>query len=315
MKYQLTVFDNLYDRDTSKLIEARDFDEFESMFYRLSKIEGRKLTKDTPRDVKTSPLISPAVYLEEGATRSNENVTYWGGWACLDVDDYTAPLEEVFSGFMRYRHICYSTASSRPDKPKFRVVIPLTRYVDASEIRAFWYAFNRELGEYGDGQTKDLSRMYYVPAQYPEASNFIFTHHNGPDMDPDSVMRLHPIPAGTGMNRLYDLHPDLLKNALSQLKGGLKRDITWTSYRDCPFVSREGVRRYALLTSGWYTGLYKLMISIAMRAVKRGYDLTPYELETLAREIDADNGGWYGSRALQKESVNALEFALTNATR
>ena len=43
----------------------------------------------------------------------------------------------------------------------------------------FWYALNKELGDIGDPQTKDLSRMYYVPGKYEGAYNFIFNNFTG----------------------------------------------------------------------------------------------------------------------------------------
>ena len=49
------------------------------------------------------------------------------------------------------------------------------------------FALNKEIGDIADAQTKDLSRMYYIPAKYKKAFNFIFSH-NGAIIDPDALM-------------------------------------------------------------------------------------------------------------------------------
>ena len=55
------------------------------------------------------------------------------------------------------------------------MVFPLSKDVDKEKIKHFWFALNKEVGDVADAQTKDLSRMYHVPARYKDAFNFIFT--------------------------------------------------------------------------------------------------------------------------------------------
>ena len=64
--------------------------------------------------------------------------------------------------YEQYRYFCYSTASSSLTNPKFRLVFPLTQWVNKEDIKHFWFALNKEIGDIADAQTKDLSRMYYV---------------------------------------------------------------------------------------------------------------------------------------------------------
>ena len=75
----------------------------------------------------------------------------------VDVDDYkfNGELEhDLVNRFNDYRFICYSTASSTVNLPKFRLVFPLTETVRNGDIKAFWYALQTELGDLGDKQTK-----------------------------------------------------------------------------------------------------------------------------------------------------------------
>ena len=124
-------------------------------------------------------LISPATYLPD-TTRSNKAVDSWGSWAAVDVDDHEFQgnlKNELYNRFGAFHYTCYSTASSTTDHPKFRLVFPLSSTIESIKIKHFWFSLNKELGEIGDGQTKDLSRMYYIPAAYANANNFIFFNH------------------------------------------------------------------------------------------------------------------------------------------
>ena len=84
--------------------------------------------------------------------------------------------EELMIRFSSHYFVCYSTASSTQEQPKFRLIFPLTDEITSDNIPKFWHALNNELGDLADRQTKDLSRMYYVPGKYEGANNFIFSN-------------------------------------------------------------------------------------------------------------------------------------------
>ena len=96
----------------------------------------------------------------------------------------------------------------------------LSREVDRDEIKKFWYALNIDLGEIGDKQTKDLSRMYYVPAQYDNAHNFIF-RNNGDPVDVDYLIAKHPYKERDGNSFLDRLPPELQKAVIEHRKQSL----------------------------------------------------------------------------------------------
>ena len=80
-----TLFKSLYDTKTVNKIDFDSFDQFEQVLYKLASI---------PRKDKISAyLMSPASYLD-GTTRKNDNVTQWGGWCAVDVDDFEGDLHE-----------------------------------------------------------------------------------------------------------------------------------------------------------------------------------------------------------------------------
>lgn len=288
---------------------------FEQLLYELSRQPGYKAKRGEKK--KSSALISPAIY-QEGGTRSNANVTAWAGWAALDVDSIDKPFEEVLEQYRSYYFVCYSTASSTVEKPKFRLVFPLTDHVQASSIKHFWFALNKQFNSIGDEQTKDLSRMYYVPAQYPNANNFIFTNV-GKWIDPHELMALHPYlerNKGSFMDRL----PENLQREILELQKErmTNRAITWTSYQDCPLVSKKLINEYRSISridgSGRYLMIYKIMTSIACNAVKRKYPISSSEIAELVLQLDRDTSRIYQDRPLKVEAERAIEYAYRNAS-
>lgn len=313
MVFSLTLFKNLFDTETIKRLDFPTFNEFERLLYKLSRIERNSKHE--------AQLISPAVY-KDLTTRKNVNVIEWAGWAALDIDshDFKGDLQnELLSRYGHWRYVCYSTASSTRAQPKFRLVFELAKPVESSKIRQFWYALNSELDAVGDRQCKDLSRMYYIPATYAGANNFIFSNSDGSPIDPDDLIVKHPSEAPVEGRTFMDrLPPELQSQVVKYRQEAMERksSIQWSSYRDCPFVNRGLIREYESIAhidgSGRYAMIYKIMSSIAINAVKHEYPITSYEIAELIRELDRDTSNKYQNRNLTMEADRAIEFAYKN---
>ena len=307
MQTSLTIFKNLYDNKTDKRMDFSSFDELEKLLYRLSEVELASK--------KDAQLISPAVF-KPGTTRANKNVTEWAGWAAIDVDDHEFKgnlKDELLLRYGNYRFVCYSTASSRTDFPKFRIVFPLDDVVETERIKHFWYSLNQELGNIGDAQTKDLSRMYFIPGKYSSAHNFIFSSMGAP-VSPHEIMAKHPFVEKTGNSFLDKLPPEMQKQILEHRKAKMvNTDIKWSSYKDCPFFPKKLAGEYQALTgTGWYHKMYQIMVSMASKALFRKYPITSNEIATLCKEFDREHGNWYENRPMEREAENALEYAYRN---
>ena len=305
--YSLTLFKNRYDNKTHKTMSFETWDEFVHLLFMLS---------EKPDTKATAPLISPASY-EEGTTRSNKNVELWGKWAAVDVDDIDIDadrLREVLvERFGHWDFVCYSTASSTVDRPKFRLVFNLMETVHKDLIPKFWWALNTEVGDIGDKQTKDLSRMYYVPANYDGAHNFIFRNSGSP-IDVDYLVAKHPYKEKEGKNFLDRLPDHLQKAVVEHRKSQMENTTyTWSSYRDCPFFPRRLAVEYKCITdTGWYHMMYKIMVATAGSAIQKGYPITAREIADLCRQLDMETGNWYTGRPLEVEADRAVEFAYRN---
>ena len=313
MKYEFTIFKSQFDNKTHKTMDFGSWDRFVDLLYKLSEKEGQKGGNNS------SPLITPAVF-QAGSTRSNKSTLRWGGWCAVDVDDHVFPhdvlslKETLIEQFSDYDFVVYSTASSRDDYLKFRIVFRLDEEVEHERIKPFWYALNTELGEIGDPQTKDMARMYYVPAVYPNAKNFIFRHDGGSPLNTSELIAKHPYVEKTGNSFLDRLPPEMQRQIIEHRKNQLNNtDINWVSYRDCPFWPRKLGAEYQSITgTGWYHKMYQIMIAIAGRAYEKGYPITANQIADMCKEFDRETGNWYENRPLTVEADRALEYIYRN---
>lgn len=313
MKYELTLFKNQFDNKTHNRVEFDSWEKFVHWLYKISNIKGHKGGDNS------SPLITPAVF-QEGSTRSNKNTLYWGGWCAVDVDDHELPsdldkLKEcLYERFAGLDFVVYSTASSTFNLPKFRIVFRTEEPVEVDRVKPFWFALNKFVGEISDPQAKDIARMYYVPAQYPDASNFIFDNHCGGSLNVSELIAKYPYKERTGNSFLDRLPPELQKAVIEHRKGSLDNtNIVWTSYRDCPFWPRTLATEYMHISStGWYHKMYQIMVAIAGNAIKRDYPITADQIAQLCKEFDRDTGNWYESRPMKVEADSALEYIYRN---
>jgi len=308
METTLTIFKSIFDNKTHRKMEFSTFMEFENFLYKLSK------TKYSNK--KQASLISPATYVLD-STRANKNVVDWGGWCAIDVDDhqFNGDLkEELIKKYGEYHFICYSTASSRENFPKFRMVFPITQRVAANNLPHFWFALNHEFGSIGDKQTKDLSRMYYIPGTYAGSFNFIFTNP-GVYIDPLKLMQKHAYVEKKSNSSFLDRMPEELQKQVIEYKKSklTNTDVTWTGYRDCPFFPRRLESEYKTISNtGWYHKMYQILVALAGNALKNQYPITAHQMADLCRELDIETGNWYGNRPLEVEADRALEYAYRN---
>lgn len=310
---EITLFRSIFDNQTNNRFTFDSFEKFSNALYKISQKKAVKPQRGQ-RSKRDAALISPAVYTKN-TTRANDNVIRWGGWAALDVDDYDVSFEESLQVFNNYEYVCYSSASSTKEHPRYRIVFALSDVVEKDDIRHFWFALNKEFAGLGDEQAKDLSRMYYVPGQYPNAYNFIFSNH-GDYLNPKELMRRHEYvePQGDFISKLpIEMQRALVKQRRNSLSNTA---IKWSSYHDCPFVNSKMIDYYRTIAhtdgSGRYAYFYKLMLNIAGNAIRSQYPITASEIAALLREIDMENGHRYKKRKLETEASRAIDFVLKN---
>jgi hypothetical protein len=325
---KFTLFSSIYDNITKNQIEFDSFEKFDYALKSFSTIPGYK-PKKGEWVKKSTALISPALY-KPGTTRSNDTAIAFGGFAMLDVDDFRFgngdSLEyELCSSYPDVKFICYSTSSSTFEHPKFRLVFPLDRFVEQNELLKLIYAINQKFGDMSDPQTKDISRMFYLPAIYPDSYSFYFSYDgNNKSLCVNTLFEEYPykgsLVSKTSRSFMDSLSPAFKDVILNNRKGKIesnKKDYSWTSYINCPFLNQNLVNEYKTIAftdgSGRYSMIYKIMCSIASNAIKNRYPITDYELVEIIRELDKDTSRRYQHRKLDVEANRAITWAYKNS--
>ena len=115
----------------------------------------------TPRveqDKLSSPAWSPARY-EEGATRSRAAVRTI---SCLvfDFDDGQDPCA-AYAHFQGYQALAHTSWSHTPERPKFRLILPLAAPIPGSLWSRVW---KRLQCAGADSACSDPSRLFFLPS-------------------------------------------------------------------------------------------------------------------------------------------------------
>lgn len=169
--------------------------------------EVQCLTEHDVRADKDGQLYSPALY-DGKPQRADCNVVAMSA-VVIDVDNDawimvagkktkvcadkpTAPDDhEDNLGDIAY--FWHSTHSNRPNHPKFRFIIPVSRNILPIEWPVVFAGAMAMLGndENIDGSCADLSRAYYLPSCPPEYAGCKFSgYHAGPLIDPDYLIEI-----------------------------------------------------------------------------------------------------------------------------
>ncbi len=130
--------------------------------------------------------------LVKGGRRKKENVES----RCLitlDIDhatdDFLFMVDLILGG---NAHVIYSTHSHRPDKPKYRIVIPTSREMSPDEYAATSRKLADKIGmQYFDKTTFDVHRLMYLPSCSKDADP-VYVEVDGDPVEIDSLLEEYP---------------------------------------------------------------------------------------------------------------------------
>ncbi len=110
----------------------------------------------------------------------------------LDVDNASLTFLDEYLALSPYTTFIYSTHGHTPASPRFRLVIPLTRDINAEEYNAITrlYAFEQGM-EMFDTCSFTPSQLMFWPTT-PADGEYIFREVEGEPLDPDTYLAAHP---------------------------------------------------------------------------------------------------------------------------
>lgn len=107
---------------------------------------------------------------------------------CLDADFATPELWDDWLMFYGNAGAVYSTHKHTPEKPRLRLVIPLSRNVSPDEYQAIGRRVAATLGiDQFDDTSYQPQRMMYWPSASRDGE-YVFQYHDGPMLDADAVL-------------------------------------------------------------------------------------------------------------------------------
>lgn len=107
---------------------------------------------------------------------------------CLDADYATPELWDDWLLFYGNAGAVYSTHKHTPEKPRLRLVIPLSRNVTPDEYQAIGRRVAATLGiDQFDDTSYQPQRMMYWPSASRDGE-YVFQYHDGPMLDADAVL-------------------------------------------------------------------------------------------------------------------------------
>ena len=125
-------------------------------------------------------------HLKEGR-RKNGNVLC-RSMLTLDVDYGTPEFWEELKMFSGFRCCVYSTHKHTPEKPRLRLIIPLSREVSEDEYPALGRMVAKELGiDLFDDTTYEPCRLMYWPSTSVNG-DFFFDSQDGEELNPDTYL-------------------------------------------------------------------------------------------------------------------------------
>ena len=153
--------------------------------------EYLKMTKQEQADIKDVGGFVGG-YLS-GGTRKTANVM-WRSVATLDIDYGTASVWDDFTMQFGFAAILYSTHKHTPEKPRLRLVFPLSRNVKPNEYEPLCRKIADTLGiDLFDITTYQLPRLFYWPSTSRDGE-FIFEYQDGPACDVDAILKTYVNP-------------------------------------------------------------------------------------------------------------------------
>ena len=106
----------------------------------------------------------------------------------LDMDYATPDIVEQLEMLFPFYCLIYSTHKSTPEKPRLRLIVPLTREVTGDEYMAVARKVAEDIGiELFDDTTYEPSRLMYWPSTSCDGV-FLFREIKGEFLDPDNVL-------------------------------------------------------------------------------------------------------------------------------
>jgi hypothetical protein len=290
-----TWFNGKYDAEPKEFDET--WDAICAEWLRLSTIPRTKYEKE---ETGTVPAICPVSY--SGNRRLKDEALAWS-FAGFDID-HGVTFDEMKDALdhLGWTYCIHTTTTSMANEHRLRVLLPITRDILAAEYPGVWASFNLFFGGVLDHKTRDISRLFYVPAAWRGSDYRRIEFGHGSPVDIDRIRRSFPV----------EIEPEAPPVDITALRAAILagKPAGWrclfdpgkvTSLYESPFVSAAtlGTFNSARKGSGRF---FSFLVSVALSALYQGYEITVEELVCLGLQLER-------RKDAEHDAKGALKFA------
>jgi hypothetical protein len=144
---------------------------------------------------KSGPAWCPATFgthaNAKGSLRHDGNVlAMYAGVADIDNKiDEPLTIPEIQARLKGYTFALHTSYSHTPEKPRYRVIVPLARPLPPAEMPKLFAHFRGLFGSALDEACKNPSRLYFTPGCPPDAEEYFrYEVAQGECLDPDTLV-------------------------------------------------------------------------------------------------------------------------------
>ena len=188
MKLKLSIGNSRMDKKWNAVeMELSEFRDRISQTKRTAETveQYRKLSKAKQDDIKD--VGGFVLGTLKGGRRKKDCVLTRSGLS-LDMDYATPDIIDQIEMFFSFQCYFYSTHKHTPEKPRLRLIIPLSREVTPDEYCAVARKVAEDIGiELFDDTTYEPSRLMYWPSTSADGE-FVFHEIEGDLLNPDTVL-------------------------------------------------------------------------------------------------------------------------------
>ena len=187
----------------------------------------------------------------------------------LDGDRVTPEFVDGFEAYTPYASVLYTTHSHTPEKPRVRLLFPLTRDVTPEEFAAVSRYLAQSLGiDQFDECSYQPNQLMYWPST-PSNGEFLYKEAEKDWLDPDVILRAHPewrdptrLPTSSRESRANTVTSQKVKDPLTKdgIVGAFNRayfpiDLAIETFLSDVYEPAAGGNRYHLIESSSMAGV------------------------------------------------------------
>jgi predicted P-loop ATPase len=142
----------------------------------------------------------------------------------LDIDHAAVDIWDIITVFLDYSCMMYSTHKHTPQKPRVRLIIPLSREISEEEYPAVSRMIAKDVGiEMIDDTCHQASRLMYWPSTSSDGE-YLFKVQEGPFLNPDDILCRYENWRDTSKWPVSSRESEIVKRTIEKQADPLEKD-------------------------------------------------------------------------------------------